>query len=158
MSRTASLPIFLENAATGRLQDQIYRCIRQCIVEGLVGADRRLPSTRALAADLGVSRTTALLALEQLRAEGYVVARRGSGMFIAPQLARTPAAPVATLREPRARDRRSRGAAHMLARMRAPDRRQAVVGGMRVPARNTGARPVPASHLVADHARDACAH
>ena len=70
------------------MQDQIYRSIRQSILDGLVRGDRRLPSTRALAADLGVSRTTVLLALEQLRAEGYVVARRGSGMFVAPTLPR----------------------------------------------------------------------
>ena len=73
-----------------------------------------LPSTRALAADLGVSRTTALLALEQLRAEGYVVARRGSGMFVAPQLPSALAAgvplPAATLAEPPSRVRRFRGA------------------------------------------------
>ncbi len=87
MPRTASLPIFHRRRGGRTLQDQIYRCIRQSILDGLVGADRRLPSTRALAADLGVSRTTVLLALEQLRAEGYVVARRGSGMFIAPDAA-----------------------------------------------------------------------
>src|SRR3954468_6294460 len=118
MRRTASLPIFLEERGTRTLQEQIYRCIRQSILDGLVGADRRLPSTRALAADLGVSRTTALLALEQLRAEGYVVARSGSGIFIAPQLPeRLPRAviPLANLvsRPPFSR----RGA--QLARMRA---------------------------------------
>lgn len=86
MPRTASLPIFLEGRGARTLQDQIYQSIRRCILDGLVGADGRLPSTRSLAADLGVSRTTALLALEQLRAEGYVVARRGSGMFIAPRI------------------------------------------------------------------------
>jgi GntR family transcriptional regulator/MocR family aminotransferase len=85
MPRTASLPLFLERG-DGTLQQQIYRGIRRCIVDGLIDANYRLPSTRALAADLGVSRTTALLALEQLSAEGYVVARRGSGMFIAPRL------------------------------------------------------------------------
>jgi GntR family transcriptional regulator/MocR family aminotransferase len=85
MPRTASLPLFLERGG-GTLQQQIYRGIRRCIVDGLVDANYRLPSTRMLAADLGVSRTTALLALEQLSAEGYVVARRGSGVYIAPRL------------------------------------------------------------------------
>jgi GntR family transcriptional regulator/MocR family aminotransferase len=77
--------LFLERGG-GTLQQQIYRGIRRCIVDGLVDANYRLPSTRVLAADLGVSRTTALLALERLSAEGYVVARRGSGVYIAPQL------------------------------------------------------------------------
>ena len=85
MPRAARLPLFIER--NGRsLQEQIYRSIRQCIVDGRAPAGRRLPSTRALAADLRVSRTTALLAVEQLRAEGYVVARRGSGTFIATRL------------------------------------------------------------------------
>jgi GntR family transcriptional regulator/MocR family aminotransferase len=85
MPRTASLPLFLDRDG-GTLQQQIYRGIRRCIVDGLVDANYRLPSTRVLAADLGVSRTTALLALEQLSAEGYVVARRGSGVYISPSL------------------------------------------------------------------------
>ena len=89
MRRAASLPIFMEERGTRTLQDQIYHCILRSILDGLVGADRRLPSTRALSADLGVSRTTALLALERLRAEGYVVARLGVGMFIAPLVAGT---------------------------------------------------------------------
>ena len=127
MRRTASLPIFLEDRGTRTLQDQIYRCIRQSIVDGLVGADRRLPSTRALAADLGVSRTTALLALEQLRAEGYIVARRGSGMFIAPQLPERVPRGVVPLGNLVSRPPFSRRGAH-LARTRAPDRRKSLTG------------------------------
>jgi GntR family transcriptional regulator/MocR family aminotransferase len=82
MPRVARLPLFIER--NGRsLQEQIYRSIRGCIADGRVQAGRRLPSTRELAAYLGVSRTTALLAVEQLRAEGYVIAHPGSGTFIA---------------------------------------------------------------------------
>jgi GntR family transcriptional regulator/MocR family aminotransferase len=126
MPRTASLPLFLERGG-GTLQQQIYLGIRRCIENGLVDANYRLPSTRALAADLGVSRTTALLALEQLSAEGYVVARRGSGVFIAPRLPdrRVPVprsesrtAPTRVSRPPFSR----RGA--LLAATIPPDRRQ----------------------------------
>ena len=122
MPRTASLPIFLDASGSRTLQDQIYRGIRQCILDGRVGADRRLPSTRALAADLGVSRTTALLALEQLRAEGYVIARRGSGMFIAPALPEHLPPAVAPVGIQVTRPPFSwRG--YTLSRMRPPDRR-----------------------------------
>src|SRR5690349_17626320 len=92
MRRTASLPIFIRGEGT--LQQQIYRCIRQSIVDGLVDVDSPLPSTRVLAADLRVSRTTTLLALEQLRAEGFIVAKPGSGTFVARQLPEHPGTSV----------------------------------------------------------------
>lgn len=122
MRRTASLPIFMEARGESTLQEHIYRCIRQSIVEGLVDRSRRLPSTRMLAATLGVSRTTTLLALEQLRAEGYIVARRGSGTFLAPRLPEGPPASVIALPQPVMRPPFSRRGSQM-ARVMAPDRR-----------------------------------
>src|SRR5262245_50716094 len=86
MRRTARLPVFIERRGRRSLQEQIYRCVRQCIRDELIDPYSRLPSTRALAADLCVSRTTVLLALEQLRAEGYLHARRGSGTYVASRL------------------------------------------------------------------------
>jgi GntR family transcriptional regulator / MocR family aminotransferase len=68
------------------LQAQIYEAVRRAIVDGVLAPGTRLPSTRALADDLGVSRTTAVLALGNLLAEGYLVARRGSGTFVAGEL------------------------------------------------------------------------
>ena len=53
------------------------------ILGGTLVPGTRLPSSRALADDLSVSRTTTLLAYEQLLAEGYLAARRGSGTFVA---------------------------------------------------------------------------
>jgi DNA-binding transcriptional MocR family regulator len=61
------------------LQQQIYGGVRRAILTGLVKPGSRLPSSRAIASDLGVSRTTSLLALEQLVAEGYVTTRRFCG-------------------------------------------------------------------------------
>src|SRR5688572_9183050 len=86
MVKIVTLPIRLQPCCGQTLQDQIYVCIRRSIVEGLIPADSRLPSTRALAVDLGVSRTTVLLAFEQLKAEGYIVPRQGSGIYIAKEL------------------------------------------------------------------------
>jgi len=76
----------IDPRARGALQKQIYAGIRRAILEGNLRPGTRLMSSRALAADLGVSRITTLLALEQLQAEGYVTARRGSGMFVAHEL------------------------------------------------------------------------
>jgi GntR family transcriptional regulator/MocR family aminotransferase len=121
MSRTASLPLFLERGG-GTLQQQIYRGIRRCIAEGLVDSNYRLPSTRALASDLGVSRTTALLAFEQLRAEGYIVARRGAGAFIAPDPPQRRASPPTSPARRVSRPPFSRRGT-LLAATAAPDRR-----------------------------------
>ena len=81
-----NLLIRLDPRARGALQQQIYAGIRRAILDGVVAPGTRLPSSRALAADLGVSRTTAVLALEQLLAEGYLATRRGSGTFVAQDL------------------------------------------------------------------------
>jgi len=83
---STSLLIRLDPRCRGALQQQIYAGIRQAILDGVLAPGVRLPSSRALAADLDVSRTTTLLALEQLLAEGYLMARRGSGTFVAKEL------------------------------------------------------------------------
>jgi GntR family transcriptional regulator/MocR family aminotransferase len=65
---------------------QIYLNVRRSILAGRFRSDGRLPSTRDLADQLGVSRTVVLLAYDQLLAEGYVTGRRGSGTFVAKDL------------------------------------------------------------------------
>jgi GntR family transcriptional regulator/MocR family aminotransferase len=57
--------------------------LREAIWVGHLRPDARLPSSRALAAELGVSRRLVVEAYEQLAAEGYVLARRGSGTRVA---------------------------------------------------------------------------
>lgn len=81
-----SLLIRIDPRGPGGLQQQIYAGIRRAILGGVVAPGTRLLSSRALAQDLGVSRTTTLLALEQLLAEGYLATRRGSGTFVAHEL------------------------------------------------------------------------
>lgn len=68
------------------LHEQIFDEIRRAIVDGALRPNTRLASSRALAAELGVSRTTTQLALDQLVSEGYLVARRGSGTYVAARL------------------------------------------------------------------------
>jgi len=60
--------------------------VRRAIVDGILTPGARLPSSRTLAEDLGVSRTTTLLAYDQLLAEGYLASRQGSGTFVAREL------------------------------------------------------------------------
>src|SRR5258706_12722158 len=82
----ASLMIRIEPRASEGLQQQIYDAVRVAILGGTLAPGTRLPSSRALAEDLSVSRTTTLLAYEQLLAEGYLAARRGSGTFVADEI------------------------------------------------------------------------
>jgi GntR family transcriptional regulator / MocR family aminotransferase len=121
--KIATLPIRIEGG--GALQEQIYSSIRRCILEGLIGAEQRLPSTRALASELGVSRTTVLLAVESLYAEGYLVSRRGAGMFVAREMPDSrprpdPPAPLAVVERHPLLSARGRA----LAESRGPDRRR----------------------------------
>lgn len=64
------------------LAGRIYAGIREAIVDGRMAAGQRLPSTRALADELGVARGTVVEAYEQLALEGYVRSERGSGTFV----------------------------------------------------------------------------
>jgi GntR family transcriptional regulator/MocR family aminotransferase len=64
------------------LQQQIYESIRQGILGGLLSPGSRLPSSRAVAQDLSVARMTAVLAFEQLIAEGYITSRAGAGTYV----------------------------------------------------------------------------
>ncbi len=62
---------------------QLENGLRQAIRAGRLRPESRLPSSRALAAELGVSRRLVVEAYEQLAAEGYLLARRGSGTRVA---------------------------------------------------------------------------
>lgn len=68
---------------SGPLYVQVYRAVRDAIHDERLRSGDRLPATRELADRLDVSRTVALEAYRQLRAEGYVEARVGSGTYVA---------------------------------------------------------------------------
>lgn len=61
-----------------RLVKRISEAIKRQIASGVLGAGAALPSTRSLAAEWGVSRTTVTAAYEQLIAEGYVETKQGT--------------------------------------------------------------------------------
>jgi len=65
------------------LQMQLYRQIRLSIISGALRAGVRLPSTRDLTLQLGISRNTIVYAFDRLVAEGYLEGRRGSGIYVA---------------------------------------------------------------------------
>src|SRR6187200_1910049 len=76
--------IRLDRTATEPLHKQLYRQIRDELKSGRFSdSSSRLPSSRALATDRGISRTTVRLALSKLHAEGYLRSKPGSGTFVA---------------------------------------------------------------------------
>jgi GntR family transcriptional regulator/MocR family aminotransferase len=72
----------LDPAAGHPLHRQLYSGLRAAILSGRLATGARLPSTRALADELDVSRNTVLDAYAQLLAEGYVEGKVGSGTYV----------------------------------------------------------------------------
>jgi GntR family transcriptional regulator/MocR family aminotransferase len=66
----------------GPLFRQVYSGLREAILSGAFNPGEKLPSTRDLAEQLGISRTVVLLAYDQLLAEGFATGRSGSGTYI----------------------------------------------------------------------------
>src|SRR5580704_19165970 len=64
------------------LSRQLADALRRSIAEGRLGSGARLPSTRVLAAELGLARSTVVTVFEQLAAEGYIASKPGSGYFV----------------------------------------------------------------------------
>jgi GntR family transcriptional regulator/MocR family aminotransferase len=77
------LPLAAERAAPAPLSVQIVGQLRTAMSDGRLAAGERLPSTRALATTLGVSRTVVTGAYAQLFAEGWIEGRHGSGTYVA---------------------------------------------------------------------------
>ncbi|MBO0847392.1 MAG: winged helix-turn-helix transcriptional regulator, partial [Nocardioides sp.] len=80
---TPLLPLTLDRASPEPLGRQLADRVRDHVLTGTLAVGRRLPSTRALAADLGVSRSVTEHAYDQLTAEGWLETRRGSGTYVA---------------------------------------------------------------------------
>jgi GntR family transcriptional regulator / MocR family aminotransferase len=82
----------LDRKSSLSLQEQIRRGFFNAIGSGVLPTGVRLPSSRKLADRLGVSRNTALLAYQTLIADGHLVSRERSGVFVADDLQRYHAA------------------------------------------------------------------
>ena len=78
-----TLPVTLDRGDGRPLGVQLAGQVRALITQGTLPVGVRLPSTRALAVELGVSRSITEQAYDQLLAEGWLEARRGAGTFVA---------------------------------------------------------------------------
>lgn len=75
--------IALDTGGELPLYRQLYDALREAILDGRLRPGGRLPSSRMLAAELGVGRNTVLAAYEQLTAEGYLEGQVGAGTQVA---------------------------------------------------------------------------
>ena len=120
MSTTApDLLLELDRSSRRGLRSQIEGGLRDAISAGRLAPGTSLPSSRALAADLGVTRGVVVAAYDQLLAEGYLLARQGAGT-----------------------DRQLRPGQH---RPRLGADEPALVGGHRLPPERSRARHLPAA-------------
>src|ERR1700739_3646630 len=78
--------ITLDRRGRKPLYKQVYEAFSDAIVDRSLRAGQRVPSSRALALELGISRIPLLNAYSQLLAEGYFEARSGSGTFVSSSL------------------------------------------------------------------------
>ncbi|WP_280445967.1 PLP-dependent aminotransferase family protein [Nocardia brasiliensis] len=76
------LPLDLDRALPAPLSVQVADGLRAAATNGLLRGGDRLPSSRALAVRLGVSRTVVAAAYDQLHAEGWIDGKRGSGTYL----------------------------------------------------------------------------
>ncbi|MGO4129740.1 PLP-dependent aminotransferase family protein [Inquilinus sp. YAF38] len=108
---TLHLP--LDRSGRLPLHRQIYDGIRGAILEGTLRPGQRIPSTRCLAVELGVSRLPVLAAYEQLLHECYLEGRAGSGTYVSQalpdELLESRPAPDAARSEPRVPPERDYG-------------------------------------------------
>ncbi|NPC73780.1 PLP-dependent aminotransferase family protein [Corallococcus exiguus] len=82
----SSLLLRLDSRSPTPLHEQLFEGIRARILAGALAPGLRLPSSRQLATELDVARSTVLQAMDALTAEGYLVAQAGSCTRVAPEL------------------------------------------------------------------------
>src|ERR1700750_1292161 len=92
----SGLPVVVDRDSGTPLAVQISAQLQKSVTGGVLHAGDRLPSSRDLAATLGVSRTVVTNASARLSAEGWLEARHGSGTYVADVTA--PSSPPAAAR------------------------------------------------------------
>jgi GntR family transcriptional regulator/MocR family aminotransferase len=88
MEHPFEFPLDLPARGSRQRLAALHGQLRAAILDGRLKAGLRLPATRELAAALKLSRNTVVAAYDLLLSEGYVVARRGAGNYVADLLAR----------------------------------------------------------------------
>lgn len=66
----------------GVIKDQVYHALRNAILDGRLTAGSKIPSSRALAEMMAISRNSVISGFDRLMDEGYLVTRKGAGTFV----------------------------------------------------------------------------
>lgn len=101
----ALVEVHVQLVGRGDLAAQIYRQLREAVLDGRLRPGERLPPSRELAERLAVARNTVAVAYERLTAEGFLVGRVGSGTYVGdrfPGVPRPRSAPAGRGVRPRA--------------------------------------------------------
>jgi GntR family transcriptional regulator/MocR family aminotransferase len=92
------LPLSIDRSAEEPLHEQLEQSVREAVRAGRLAPGTRLPSTRGLASELGVSRGVVTSAYEQLAVEGYLEIRQGAAVRVARAVRpATPRAPARSM-------------------------------------------------------------
>lgn len=126
--------IQLDRRSRKTISVQLYMALRDILLSGGLRPGDRLPASRTLARETGVSRTTAIDAIDRLITEGMVTSRVGAGTFVSDTLvARQPSAPANPengLTAPRLSYTVSHAASSYAARAHLPHKPQTFVSGL----------------------------
>ncbi len=86
LSSTSTFDLGIDRSDREPIQSQIARQLRDLVLTGRLKPQSRIPSSRALAEELGIARATVVEAFEQLLGEGYLETRSGSATRVASEL------------------------------------------------------------------------
>jgi GntR family transcriptional regulator / MocR family aminotransferase len=86
LSSTSTFDLGIDRTDKEPIQSQIARQLRDLVLTGRLKPQARIPSSRALAEELGIARATVVEAFEQLLGEGYLETRSGSATRVASEL------------------------------------------------------------------------
>jgi len=82
-ARVVNFVRLADEAGGQPLHERLYRRIRSLIISGALAHGSKLAPSRVLAEQLGISRNSVLNAIDRLVADGWLEARRGSGVYVA---------------------------------------------------------------------------
>ena len=80
------LSVTIDHQSPRSISSQLHGALRDLILAGGIGVGERLPASRTLARELGLSRTTVIEAFDRLTAEGLIESRIGAGAFVSAAL------------------------------------------------------------------------